>query len=150
MRHAPDHYGVLGIPRDAAAAAIKRAYRACAKRDHPDVHREPAAKARAEERFKDVASAYAVLSNPERRREYDAQQRSRASAPSSSPEPTDVIIEALGRVLTLLTRGRPRARRRVGLVQVAEALLQVVLGGEQRKGRYRPARIVTRRGRYRR
>ena len=63
-----DYYEVLGIPRAADAKAIKDAFRKLALQYHPDRNREP----RAEERFKEIAQAYAVLSDPKKRAEYDA------------------------------------------------------------------------------
>lgn len=65
---ARDFYEVLGVSRDADSAEIQRAYRRLARQNHPDVNKE----AGAEERFKDVAEAYDVLSDPEQRRRYDA------------------------------------------------------------------------------
>jgi molecular chaperone DnaJ len=63
-----DYYEVLGVPRDADQKAIKDAFRQLALRYHPDRNKEPGA----EERFKAIAEAYAVLSDPKRRAEYDA------------------------------------------------------------------------------
>ena len=63
-----DYYEVLGVPKDADEAAIKKAYRALAKKNHPDVN--PGDKD-AEERFKEINEAYQVLSNPQKRAEYD-------------------------------------------------------------------------------
>ena len=63
-----DYYEVLGVPRDADEKAIKAAFRRLALMYHPDRSKEPGA----EERFKEVAEAYAVLSDPKKRAEYDA------------------------------------------------------------------------------
>jgi molecular chaperone DnaJ len=63
-----DYYEVLGVPRDADAKAIKDAFRKLALRYHPDRNHEPAA----EERFKEIAEAYAVLSDAKKRADYDA------------------------------------------------------------------------------
>lgn len=63
-----DYYQVLGVPRDATAADIKRAYRKLARRHHPDVNTGDAA---AEQRFKAVNEAYEVLGDPATRRRYD-------------------------------------------------------------------------------
>jgi len=62
-----DHYAVLGVQRDASAEEIKKAYRRLARQLHPDVNDGP----EAAERFKEVARAYDVLSNPEKRRTFD-------------------------------------------------------------------------------
>jgi curved DNA-binding protein len=63
-----DYYAALGVPRDADAEAIKKAYRKLARQHHPDVSKAP----EAEERFKEVAEAYATLKDPEKRAAYDA------------------------------------------------------------------------------
>lgn len=63
-----DYYAVLGVPRTATAADIKRAYRKLARKYHPDVN--PGDRA-AEEKFKQISEAYAVLSDPEKRQRYD-------------------------------------------------------------------------------
>ena len=64
-----DFYAILGVPQDADEAAIKKAYRKLARKHHPDQNPGDAA---AEQRFKDVGEAHSVLSDPEKRREYDA------------------------------------------------------------------------------
>jgi DnaJ-class molecular chaperone len=63
-----DPYSVLGVPRDADQNAIRGAYRKLARELHPDVNPDDPV---AEERFKDVSGAYAVLSDPARRSAYD-------------------------------------------------------------------------------
>ena len=63
-----DFYKVLGVAKDASAADIKKAYRKLARDSHPDSH--PGDKA-AEERFKQVAEAYDVIGDPEKRKQYD-------------------------------------------------------------------------------
>jgi molecular chaperone DnaJ len=59
---------VLGVPREATEKQIKDAFRTLALKYHPDRNKEPGA----EEKFKEIAAAYAVLSDPKKRREYDA------------------------------------------------------------------------------
>ncbi len=63
-----DYYAVLGVPKDADAAAIKKAYRKLARKLHPDQNPGDAG---AEAKFKDIGEAYAVLSDPEQRQQYD-------------------------------------------------------------------------------
>jgi len=64
-----DYYEVLGVSRDASPEEIKRAYRGKAKELHPD--KNPDARAQAEEKFKRVAEAYEVLSDSDKRAQYD-------------------------------------------------------------------------------
>lgn len=64
----PDHYDTLGVARDADAATIKSAYRKLALRYHPDRNNGDR---EAEENFKAINEAYAVLSDPEKRARYD-------------------------------------------------------------------------------
>lgn len=62
-----DYYEVLGVARDASESDVKRAFRGLARTLHPDVSDDP----EAEDRFREVAEAYEVLSDPERRARYD-------------------------------------------------------------------------------
>ena len=80
-----DYYADLGVPKNASDAEIKKAYRKLAQQHHPDTKQgDPSA----EERFKEISSAYDVLGDPEKRKAYDqvrdmsasgAQQRVRAA-----------------------------------------------------------------------
>jgi len=63
-----DLYEILGLPRDASSDDIRKAYRKLAREYHPDVNADPAA----EERFKEVAAAYEILSDRDKRARYDA------------------------------------------------------------------------------
>ena len=67
-----DPYGLLGISRRASRDEIRRAYRRLARENHPDANPEDP---QAEERFKTVQHAYAILSNPAKRRAYDESRR---------------------------------------------------------------------------
>jgi molecular chaperone DnaJ len=66
-----DYYDVLGVAADAGAEEIKRAYRQLARRYHPDISGDERGAA-----FLELARAYDVLSDPEKRRSYDAEARS--------------------------------------------------------------------------
>ena len=63
-----DYYEVLGVDKNADDAALKKAYRALAKKYHPDMN---PGDAEAEKKFKEASEAYAVLSDPDKRRQYD-------------------------------------------------------------------------------
>ncbi len=63
-----DYYEVLGVDKNADEAAIKKAYRVLAKKYHPDMN---PGDAEAEKKFKEASEAYAVLSDPDKRRQYD-------------------------------------------------------------------------------
>ncbi|MFC6079797.1 DnaJ C-terminal domain-containing protein [Sphaerisporangium aureirubrum] len=94
---ARDLYEVLGVPRTASREEIQRAYRKLARAHHPDVNKEPGA----EDRFKDIAEAYDVLSDPAKRQRYDA------FGPDWRSVPEDVDPDAW-------SRARPGRRARAG------------------------------------
>ncbi|MEU5689568.1 molecular chaperone DnaJ [Streptomyces venezuelae] len=63
-----DYYKVLGVPKDATEAEIKKAYRKLARENHPDAN---TGNTKAEERFKEISEANDVLGDPKKRKEYD-------------------------------------------------------------------------------
>lgn len=63
-----DYYAILGVSKEATAKEIQRAFQQKARKLHPDVNKEPDA----EERFKEISEAYAVLSDEQKRARYDA------------------------------------------------------------------------------
>jgi molecular chaperone DnaJ len=83
-----DLYKVLGVGKGASREEIRRSYRKLARKYHPDAN---PGDQRAEERFKEIQHAYEVLSNPEKRREYDEGPRdffgSRGNSPGPGPGP---------------------------------------------------------------
>lgn len=80
----PDHYDTLGVPRDADAAAIKRAHRAAARRHHPDTPDGD------REQFEAAQRAYLVLSDPDLRAKYD-----RGEDPTAGPDNRQAIVMQL-------------------------------------------------------
>lgn len=67
MGEKQDYYEVLGVAKDADEKSIRDAFRKLALKYHPDRNKEPGA----EEKFKEIAEAYAILSDPKKRKEYD-------------------------------------------------------------------------------
>src|SRR5262245_44261055 len=114
-----DPYEVLGVPRTASADEIKKAYRKLAREHHPDAN---AGDAKAEERFKEVQEAYDLLSDPEKRKQFDAFGRMGAGAGPGGGfqnvrfEDTDFdLSDLLGGIGGIFGRrggrARPRAER---------------------------------------
>jgi molecular chaperone DnaJ len=143
-----DYYEVLGVPRDADAKTIKAAFRKLALRHHPDRSKEPDA----EERFKEVAEAYAVLRDPQKRADYDARGFSGVSGLTEEDLFGGIDFEDLfsglgfdlgglgglfGRGFTMGRAGPPRGRDiEVPLVIPLE---RVAHGGEERVTVRRPS-----------
>ncbi|HEY3683080.1 MAG TPA: DnaJ C-terminal domain-containing protein [Streptosporangiaceae bacterium] len=96
-----DFYEILGVSRTADQGEIQRAYRKLARAYHPDVNKDPGA----EERFKEVAEAYNVLSDPEQRRRYDA------FGPDFRQVPEDVDPDEWARSRSYAGAGRGGAGR---------------------------------------
>ena len=79
-----DYYAILEVSQDASTDEIRKAFQAKARKLHPDINKAPDA----EEKFKEVSEAYAVLSDPEKRKRYDAMRSGNpfaGAAPSASP-----------------------------------------------------------------
>ncbi|HMU38155.1 MAG TPA: molecular chaperone DnaJ [Pseudomonadota bacterium] len=87
-----DFYEVLGLPKDADATEIKRAYRALALRYHPDQNQNDK---HAEEKFKEVSAAYTVLSDPEKRARYDRMGHLGLTRDAAGIDPLVVDLEAM-------------------------------------------------------
>jgi len=84
---ARDLYEVLGVERDASSEDIRRAYRRLAREHHPDVNED----SRSEERFKEIAGAYEILSDPEKRQRYDAYGQSGGPAGQGFTDIQDIF-----------------------------------------------------------
>ena len=78
-----EYYETLGVGRTASEAQISKAYRKLARKYHPDVSKEKGA----EEKFKQIAEAYAVLKDPEKRKKYDALGSNWQSGEDFTPPP---------------------------------------------------------------
>jgi len=126
-----DYYDLLGVPRAATDAEIKRAFRKLARELHPDVSQAPDAA----ERFKQVAEAYEVLSDPQRRGTYD--RFGRAGLRRGGFMPTDFDFGSLSDIFsaffgeTLFDRGaRPgRPMRGADVAAVVEVSLAEAFRG---------------------
>ena len=76
------YYEILGVAKTATSAEVRSAYAKLAKERHPDRFTDPAEKARAHEFFRDVTTAFNILSNERRRQEYDLElQRPKTTTP---------------------------------------------------------------------
>lgn len=143
-----DYYEVLGVPRDADAKAIKDAFRNLALKYHPDRNKEPGA----EERFKEIAAAYAVLSDPKKRAEYDAGGHAGVAGYSAEDlfggidfqdlfRGFDLGFDFGGGLFDLFSRRRRGPPRGDNIeVDIDIPLQKVISGGEEavRYGRYAP------------
>ena len=128
-----DYYELLGVPRDADEAAIKKAFRRLARELHPDVSAAPEAEAR----FREVTEAYEVLSNSETRAVYD--RFGHAGLRSGGFQPTNFDLGNLGDLFSAVLRRRhlrrAAAARRRGADVGAEIEIELVAGGARREGR---------------
>ena len=112
-----DYYAVLGVPKNASQADIKKAYRKLAQEHHPDAN---PGNQRAEERFKEVSAAYDVLGNAEKRKEYDrVREMGGAGFRFGGPGGGNVRFEdlgfdlgGLGNLFDLFGQGGARGARR--------------------------------------
>jgi hypothetical protein len=118
-----DYYELLGVEAGASGEEIARAFRAAAKVSHPDATGDPVAA----ERFKDLAAAYAVLSDRRMRRDYD-QVRAAAAEPRPAPS-ARVAPQRAPRPGPVSRRDRPsRWNRKRAWIAVIVGALVTVLG----------------------
>jgi molecular chaperone DnaJ len=134
-----DYYALLGVPETAPEQEITRAYRRLARELHPDVNPD---KPDAEERFKEVSSAYDVLGDPAKRKEYDERRRFGAGGFADDGGgfrirfTTADDLGDLGGLLDDLFGGTTRARRgRDVEAEVALSFEEAVTGAERKVGK---------------
>ena len=94
-----DPYELLGVPREASGDDVRKAYRRLARQHHPDANPDVP---EAEERFKEIQQAYEVLSDPEKRRQYDERLRTSARRSRSSSRSTNTSQVDLADLLAKL------------------------------------------------
>lgn len=104
---AADYYAALGVSPDASAEDIKKAFRALARKYHPDA---TGGDAEGAERYKEISEAYSVLSDPDRRRDYDM-SRSGLNIPGFAGSIFDDLVESFFGGGRTRVRQRTRARR---------------------------------------
>jgi molecular chaperone DnaJ len=123
-----DLYEILGVPRDASPEQIKASYRRLARELHPDVNGDPAD----QERFKEIAGAYEILSDPSKRQRYDAFG---SSGPQGAPfsDIQDLFDMFFGGGFGVRPRGpRSRARRGEDLRLAVQLSFRDAVFGAQR------------------
>lgn len=121
-----NYYEVLGVARDATPEDIKRAYRKLAREWHPDANPD---NPHAEHKFKEIAEAYSVLSDPVRRRDYDL--FGTAKVPAGGFDPFDIFASLFGSdpFSSFRTSRRAGPQRGSDLVAGVEVTLEEVVKG---------------------
>lgn len=131
-----DYYEVLGVGKSASGEEIKSAFRQMARRYHPDVNKEPDA----EERFKEINEAYAVLSDAEKRSAYDRYGHAGVNGMGGAPDfgnidLTDIFEEffGLGGMGGGRRRGRSSPRRGADLNQIITISFEEAVFGVEKE-----------------
>lgn len=122
-----DYYNILGIKRTASPEEIKKAFRALALQYHPDRNPDDV---EAERRFRQVAEAYEVLSDPEQRRRYD--RLGPFFKPNGQPPSPEEMSEILGETLGSIFRRRKRGEAGEDLKFTLTVSLEEVASGVER------------------
>ncbi|NOY15025.1 MAG: DnaJ domain-containing protein [bacterium] len=148
MAFTEDPYQVLGVGRDASSAEIKKAYRRLALKYHPDKNKSPEAK----EMFKKITAAYEILSDPEKRKRYDAFGHAGSAGGFGDfgaggfnfdfdvGDPFEIFEQFFGfRSPFGQTKRVPRAFAKVSLKEVLQGTeREIAVGGKRRRVRIPP------------
>ncbi|MEO6205300.1 MAG: molecular chaperone DnaJ [Mycobacteriales bacterium] len=118
---ATDYYGLLGVDRGADEATLKKAYRKLARELHPDINPDPAA----QEKFKQVTSAYEVLSDPEKRQIVDLGGDPLANGGGGGGNPFAQGFGGLGDIMDAFFGGGQQRGPRSRVRQGADALVRI-------------------------
>lgn len=135
---ATDYYGALGVSPEATADEIKAAFRSLAREHHPDATGGDAA---SEHRYKEISEAYAVLSDPQKRQQYDAARMGMGSwsSPWGSPFAStieDIFETFFGGGGRTQTRERTRGRHGQSIEVELDLELEEVVSGTKRTLRF--------------
>ena len=128
-----DYYEILGVPRNATADELKSAFRNLARKYHPDVNKSPDA----EERFKEINEAYAVLSDNDKRAAYDRYGKAGLNGMGGMPDFTtfdfsDIFEEFFGFSTSSRRQSRNAPRRGADLnYTIVLTFEEAVLGAEK-------------------
>jgi molecular chaperone DnaJ len=129
-----DYYETLGVPRTASADELKSAFRNLARKYHPDVNKA----ADAEERFKEINEAYAVLSDPDKRAAYDRYGKEGLSGMGGAPDFTnmdfsDLFEEFFGFGTGTRRRSRNSPRRGADLTYSVQLTFEEAVFGVEKE-----------------
>jgi molecular chaperone DnaJ len=124
----PDYYSILGLPRDASQDDIKRAYRKLARESNPDANPSDP---HAEDRFKSIAEAYDVLSDPQKKQRYDTFGDASAQSPFGGAGGFGDLGDILENFFGGSPFGRTRTRRATSAVPGQDIGVSVTLTLEE-------------------
>lgn len=139
-----DYYEILGVSKDATSRDIQKAFQQKARKLHPDVNKEPDA----EEKFKEVSEAYAVLSDEQKRARYDAMRSGQPLCPAllrlrlmaaATPVARAMAIP-LRAAFPLVARGASRVAGRLPIIPRTAPTWSSILSSTPRRPRAVPAR----------